>query len=45
MNLKMLGFAGAVVALAAVPALAHHSFAMFDANATTNLEGTVKEFQ
>jgi hypothetical protein len=45
MNLKILGIAGAAVAMAAVPALAHHSFAMFDATATKNLEGTVKEFQ
>ena len=29
----------------AVPAIAHHSFAMFDAEKTTNLDGTVKEFQ
>ncbi len=26
-------------------ALAHHSFAMFDADKTVELEGTVKEFQ
>jgi hypothetical protein len=45
MNLKILGIAGAVAAMAAVPALAHHSFAMFDATATKNLDGTVKEFQ
>jgi hypothetical protein len=45
MNLKILGIAGAAVAMAAVPALAHHSFAMFDATATKDLEGTVKEFQ
>lgn len=29
----------------AAPALAHHSFAMFDADKTVELEGTVKEFQ
>ena len=45
MNLKTLGIAGVAIAMVAVPALAHHSFAMFDANATTNLDGTVKEFQ
>jgi hypothetical protein len=45
MNLKILGIAGAAVAMVAVPALAHHSFAMFDATATKNLEGAVKEFQ
>jgi len=27
------------------PALSHHSFAMFDADKTVELEGTVKEFQ
>jgi hypothetical protein len=31
--------------LFAVPAVAHHSFAMFDAEKTKTLEGTVKEFQ
>jgi hypothetical protein len=30
---------------AAVPALAHHSFAMFDQTQTLTLSGTVKEFQ
>ena len=29
----------------AVPALAHHSFAMFDSGRTVTLEGTVKEFR
>ena len=29
----------------AVPALAHHSFAMFDASKLVTLDGTVKEFQ
>ena len=28
-----------------VPALAHHSFAMFDTTRLTSVEGTVKEFQ
>jgi Family of unknown function (DUF6152) len=40
-----LALAGIAAAVYAIPAVAHHSFAMFDANATTNLEGTVKEFQ
>jgi len=31
--------------LAALPALAHHSGAMFDSNKTVTLSGTVKEFQ
>jgi len=34
-----------VALIYAVPALAHHSFAMFDATKATKLEGTVKEFQ
>ncbi len=37
--------AGLAAALFAGPALAHHSFAMFDAAKTVNLEGTVKEFE
>ncbi len=45
MKFKTLGLAGIAVAMFAVPAIAHHSFAMFDAEKTTNLEGTVKEFQ
>ena len=31
--------------LVALPALAHHSFAMFDSEKEKTLEGTVKEFQ
>src|SRR3569832_2236734 len=43
---KMLALAGvAVVALAAAPAFAHHSFAMFDNQKNVTLDGTVKEFQ
>jgi hypothetical protein len=38
-----LGLAGIV--LLAAPALAHHSFAMFDASKLVTLEGTVKEFK
>lgn len=45
MNSKILAI-GCVAALAlAAPAFAHHSFAMFDADKTVELEGTVKEFQ
>ena len=33
------------IALAAIPALAHHSFAMFDQRKVMTLEGTVREFQ
>ena len=35
----------AVAGLAAAPAFAHHSFAMFDSAKTMTLEGTIKEFQ
>jgi hypothetical protein len=43
---KMRVIAGfAVAALAAAPAFAHHSFAMFDKDKNTTLEGTIKEFQ
>jgi Family of unknown function (DUF6152) len=45
MKLKVLGLVGIAAAMAAVPALAHHSFAMFDAEKSVTLEGTVKEFQ
>jgi hypothetical protein len=45
MNLHAIGFAGMAVAVCAVPAVAHHSFAMFDAEKTMSIEGTVKEFQ
>ena len=36
---------GAAVALAGVPAAAHHSFAMFDQSKTVTLTGTVSAFQ
>jgi len=45
MKIRMLGLAGIAVALSAIPVLAHHSFAMFDAEKSVSLEGTVKEFQ
>ena len=35
----------AVVSAAAIPAQAHHSFAMFDSTKNMTLEGTIKEFQ
>ena len=35
----------AVLALGAGPALAHHSFAMFDRSHAVTLVGTIKEFQ
>jgi hypothetical protein len=43
--MKFAALAGIAAAIYAVPAVAHHSFAMFDAGQTTTLEGTVKEFQ
>src|SRR5947208_10453002 len=46
MILKALSFAGAAALAAfAIPAAAHHSFAMFDALKIVQLEGSVKEFQ
>ena len=45
MKLKVVGLAGIAVAMSAIPAFAHHSFAMFDAEKSMTLEGTVKEFQ
>ena len=40
-----LGLAGAGLTSLAVPAFAHHSFAMFDQRRIMTLEGTVTEFQ
>ena len=45
MILKALGLAGIAAIVYAIPATAHHSFAMFDAEKSMTLEGTVKEFQ
>jgi len=45
MKLKALCLSGIAVAMFAIPALAHHSFAMFDAGKQETLNGTVKEFQ
>ena len=45
MNYKSIGLAGIAAAMFAIPAVAHHSFAMFDAEKIMTLEGTVKEFQ
>jgi hypothetical protein len=45
MKFKTLGMRVAALALTATAALAHHSFAMFDADKTVKLDGTVKEFQ
>ena len=46
MKIRALAVAGiAALAVYAIPAAAHHSFAMFDASKTVTLEGSVKEFQ
>ncbi len=44
MKFNAVGVALVTLAMCTVPALAHHSFAMFDASKTMMLEGTVKEF-
>ena len=45
MTFKALGLAGVAAVAVAIPAAAHHSFAMFDALKIVQLEGNVKEFQ
>jgi hypothetical protein len=45
MKFEALGLASIAVAVCAIPALAHHSFAMFDADKKVTVAGTVKEFQ
>jgi hypothetical protein len=45
MNLKVVGLTAIVAATFTAPAPAHHSFAMFDAQQTVTLQGTVKEFE
>ena len=45
MNIKTLGLAAVMTVALAAPAVAHHSFAMFDAEQTVTLQGTVKEFE
>ena len=44
MKMRLL-LIGAGLVLAAGPAVAHHSGAMFDSNKEVTLQGTVKEFQ
>jgi hypothetical protein len=44
MKIKWLWIAGAAL-VAAVPAFAHHSFAMFDYNKEITISGAVKELQ
>jgi hypothetical protein len=45
MNARTLAGAAVMALTLALPAFAHHSFAMFDAAKETTLQGTVKEFQ
>jgi uncharacterized protein DUF6152 len=45
MNPKVVALTAIVVTAFAAPASAHHSFAMFDAESTVTLQGTVKEFE
>jgi len=45
MNLKAVGLSAIVIAALSASAFAHHSFAMFDAQKTVTLQGTVKEFE
>jgi len=45
MNDKIFWGAVALSVALALPASAHHSFAMFDSTKETTLQGTVKEFQ
>ena len=45
MKLKALSLAAIGAVAFVAPALAHHSFAMFDAEKTVTLDGTVKEFE
>ena len=45
MKLKALGLACVTASLLALPALAHHSFAIFDQTKVLYLTGTVKELE
>ena len=45
MKLRDLALAGVAASLFAVPALAHHSFAMFDQNKVNTMTGTVKQLE
>jgi hypothetical protein len=45
MNMKVVSLTAIVTAAFAAPAFAHHSFAMFDAQKTVTMQGTVKEFE
>ena len=45
MSLQRLGLAALAASIVAVPALAHHSTAMFDQTKVTSLTGTVKQLE
>ena len=45
MKLKIFSLAILTASALAMPALAHHSFSMFDAEKTVTLNGTVKELE
>src|SRR5260370_11759961 len=45
MNVNFVTLTAIVAAAFTPPAVAHHSFAMFDAEKTVTLQGTVKEFE
>jgi hypothetical protein len=45
MKFEALGLASVAVAMHAIPAQAHHSFATFDAERQVTLQGIVREFQ
>jgi len=45
MNIRRLGLTAVAASLFAVPVLAHHSFAMFDATKNVTLNGTVKNLE
>jgi hypothetical protein len=45
MNVKALSLTALAAFAVVAPAAAHHSFAMFDADKTVSITGTVKEFE
>jgi hypothetical protein len=45
MSMKVVSLTAIAVAAFTASALAHHSFAMFDAQKTVTLEGTVRQFE
>jgi len=45
MSIEVLGFASLALLLFVSPALAHHSFAMFDQSKVVYLSGKVKQFE